>query len=185
MVISPIEHLLLDVETQVAAQARLVRTYDELAGRCGDDGLAHLTEIMRSDAERGRCLLARFAGSLRNSILWLRRPDPLPLIHVSDAGRAKVLLLLDELLSLNRERMSGLRGLSQQAERLYDGLAGQLLEAAVTDGRKHERLLEYARRQVGMAERVEPDPPQSEGEDRLRRLLEEVRLEGVLAEALL
>jgi hypothetical protein len=181
MVLSPVERLLRDVENQEAAHERLVHAYDELACCSRDPGLRLFAGVLRAEVERDRALLARAAASLRKSIFWLDRPEPLPEVACLPSQRARVLSLLDRLQRLNRERSEGLRDFRTAAHHIYDGLLEQVADFAVSDATKHAQLLTYMTDRIRRTEA--PAPVRGDDGGHLRRIFEEVVLEKALAPA--
>lgn len=182
MALSPIERLLRDVEVQEVAHQRLIDSYDDLADHSRDAGLRFLLRTLRAEAERDRGLLARAASSLRNSILWLRQPDPLPAIASHPAQREVTLSMLEELLHLNREREQGLRAFRTAAHHLYDGLLERVADFTAADAQKHVRMLTYILDRVRCSTTPEePKHRRNDDDAHLRLIMEEVSFEERLA----
>src|ERR1041384_3738097 len=88
---SPIEKLFAHLEAHEREEGQVLHDYEDAARDASDPGFRYLMGLVLEDEERHHRMSKAMADEVEQSLLWLRRNDPLPTIHPDAEARPNLL----------------------------------------------------------------------------------------------
>jgi hypothetical protein len=145
---SPIEKLFAQLEAHEREEAEVLEDYQAAARSAPDAGFRYLMSLVLEDEERHHRLSKAMADEVEQSLLWLKRDEPLPGIHASGEVRGELLGQTERFLRIERDGERQLTELHHQVKDMHAGLLELIVDMMQADTHKHVRILEYIKRRL-------------------------------------
>lgn len=147
---SPYEYFQRALESHIANERAVFDRYRQLAEQSLDPVVRLVMGIIFEDEERHHSIMRQLATRLQDDLAWTHSPEALP-VGESPAPSREEYESLRQFVASEETSIRDLREFAKDAEGLYQGVAGALIDMMVLDSQKHEQLLRFLFRRVGEA----------------------------------
>ena len=148
--VSPDEYLLRVLEGHIAGEAATLAEYRALAKSTQDPVVELIMGLVLEDEERHHTLMNSLAARIKDDLYWKQTPGALP-PGTPTAADQETYESLRRFVANERFGIHELEEFAGRADGLHGGLPTEILEMMALDSQKHEHLLRFLFRRVGMA----------------------------------
>lgn len=147
--VSPYERVEQALESHMVNERALMDRYASLANESTDPVVQLIMGLIIDDEERHHTVMGQLAARLHDDLAWTHSPNALPVGPPNPSVEEHE--ALRDLVAIEETSVRDMRELAKDAEGLYHGVAGALIQMMTLDSQKHAELLRFLFRREGEA----------------------------------